>query len=104
MIDYTVTDEQSIPGWAIVEYLQTRPCEIPIAPPIGETLGSWVRLRPTPPPPRQPKSRFDVPGWAVREYQNHTPEPFTVHASAYDGRLPKWVFELATTRKRKLEA
>ena len=32
-----------------------------------------------------------LPTWVVEEWCSRAPEPFTVHASVYDGRLPQWV-------------
>ena len=32
-----------------------------------------------------------LPTWVVKAYCAREKEPFTLHGSVYDGRLPKWV-------------
>ena len=29
--------------------------------------------------------------WVVNEYRNHLSEPLAIHASVYDGNIPRWV-------------
>jgi hypothetical protein len=50
---------------------------------------------PLAPHPRKPilandRNRSTIPRWAFTEAQIHAPEPFRVHASVWDGRLPAW--------------
>lgn len=67
----------------------------PDAPPLPLTSSFAPALRK---PILYRSRRGTIPVWAYIEAKEHQPEPFTMHASVWNGGLPSWVIASLSTK------
>jgi len=101
----------SLDEWLVVEEQQGEVYAAPMAPALTTSAPTPYRRTAPPPPPswyfalyrplalrplrardRRNIPRPDIPNWAWAELRKGQREPSQIHASAYDGNLPEWVF------------